>query len=167
MLRHHDVANHLEFIFLTDFFKDIQEQVSPRSGAEEGLPLVTATGDEMEIPTSIEPAQSFGHGRNFILPFECEGREFVNPPFAAASSRAWGRTYGPQRMGHPRYGEGQKSIGRVGHPGRYTSMVNVPIRGCTRVAMWAQACGSHHSKKERRRLFTSPLGISFWWLFTS
>jgi hypothetical protein len=89
MLRHHHVANHLEFIFLTDFFKDIQEQVSPRSGAEEGLPLVTATGDEMEVATSIEPAQPFGHGRNFILPFECEGREFVNPPFAAASSRAW------------------------------------------------------------------------------
>ena len=65
MLRHHHVANHLEFIFLTDFFKDIQEQVSPRSGAEEGLPLVTATGDEMEVATSIEPAQSFGHGEEF------------------------------------------------------------------------------------------------------
>jgi len=79
MLRHHDVANHLEFIFLTHFFKDFQEEVSPRSGAEEGLPLVTATGDEMEIPTSIEPAQSFGHGRNFILPFECEGAGVCKP----------------------------------------------------------------------------------------
>ena len=29
MLRHDHVANYLEFIFLTDFFKDVQEQVSP------------------------------------------------------------------------------------------------------------------------------------------
>jgi len=72
-----------------------------------------------------------------------------------------GRTYGPQRMGHPRYGEGQKSIGSVGHPGRYTSMVNLPIRGCTRVAIWAQACGPHHSKKLRRRFFRVSLGESF------
>jgi hypothetical protein len=65
MLRHDHVAKHLEFIFLTDFFKDIQEQVSPRSGAEEGLPLVAATGDEMEVATSVPAAQSFGHGEKF------------------------------------------------------------------------------------------------------
>ncbi len=65
MLRHDHIANHLEFIFLTYFFKDLQEQVSPRSGAEEWLPLVTATGDEMEVATSIEPAQSFEHGEEF------------------------------------------------------------------------------------------------------
>jgi hypothetical protein len=60
-----DRRSHLEFIFLTDFFKDIQEQVSPRSGAEAGLSLVTATGGEMEVATSIEPAQSFEHGKEF------------------------------------------------------------------------------------------------------
>jgi hypothetical protein len=65
MLRHDHVANHLEFIFLPDFFKDLQEQISARCGAEEGLPLVTTTGEVVEIATSVPAAQSFGHGEEF------------------------------------------------------------------------------------------------------
>jgi len=67
MLRHDDVANHLEFIFLPDFFKDLQEQVSARRGAEKWFSLVATTGDVVEVATSIPAAQSFGQGGNFIL----------------------------------------------------------------------------------------------------
>jgi hypothetical protein len=67
MLRHDHIANHLEFIFLPDFFKDLQEQVSGRRGAEKWFSLVTTTGDVVEIATSVPAAQSFGHGGDFIL----------------------------------------------------------------------------------------------------
>jgi hypothetical protein len=42
-----------------------KEQISARRGAEKRLPLVTTTGDVVEIATSVEPAQSFGHGEEF------------------------------------------------------------------------------------------------------
>src|SRR6266571_4271586 len=84
MLRHDHIADHLEFIFLPDLFKDLQEQVSVGCGAEKRFSLVTTTGDVVKVATSIEPAQSFGHEREFYTPFEREGWKFVNPPFAAA-----------------------------------------------------------------------------------
>jgi hypothetical protein len=87
MLRHDHVTNHLEFIFLPDFFKDIQEQVAARRGAKERLPPVATTGDVVEVATSVPAAQSFGHGKEFYTSFEREGWKFVNPPFAAAISR--------------------------------------------------------------------------------
>ena len=86
MLRHDYVTNHLEFIFLPDLFKDLQEQVPARRRSEKWLPPVTTTGDVVEIATAIEPAQAFGHGREFYTP-EREGWKFVIPPFAAAISR--------------------------------------------------------------------------------
>ena len=51
-----------------DFFKDLQEQVSTRRGAEKWFSLVATTGDVVEVATSVPAEQSFGHGGNFILP---------------------------------------------------------------------------------------------------
>src|SRR5258707_153937 len=87
MLRHDHVTNHLEFVFLPDFFKDFQEQVSARCGAEKWFSLVATTGDVVKVATSIEPAQSFGHGGNFTLGPWVRGRGLVIPPFAATISR--------------------------------------------------------------------------------
>ena len=67
MLWHHDVPNHLELVFPPDLFKNIQEQVSARGGAEERSSLVTTTSDVVEIATSIPAAQSFGHGKKFYM----------------------------------------------------------------------------------------------------
>src|ERR1044071_294167 len=90
MLRHDHIANHLELIFLPDFFKDIQEQVSARCGAEKWFSLVATTGDVVQVATSIPAAQSFRHGRDFILPSNVRGWRFVIPPFAAAINRVHG-----------------------------------------------------------------------------
>ena len=86
MLRHDHVTNHLEFVFLPDFFKDLQEQISARHGTEKWFSLVTTTGDVVEIATSVEPTQSFGHGGNFIRPSIVSVRRFVYPPFASTVS---------------------------------------------------------------------------------
>ena len=111
MLRHDHVTNHLEFIFLTDFFKDLQEQVSARGGAEEQSPLVTTRSDEMEVTTSIPTAQSFGHGEEFYTPFEREGRSFVIPPFAAAGSRVSRTEMWAAKDGAPTFVSGMKREG--------------------------------------------------------
>ena len=87
MLRHHHVTDHLELVLPPDFFKDLQEQVSARGGAEERPSLVTTTSDVMEIATSIPAAQSFGHGKEFYMALKMRVEDFVNPPFAAATSR--------------------------------------------------------------------------------
>ena len=87
MLRHDHIANHLEFIFLPDFFKDLQEQVSGRRGAEKWFSLVTTTGDVVEIATSVPSGAVLWAWRGFYTFFEREGWKFVNPPFATAIGR--------------------------------------------------------------------------------
>jgi len=65
MLWHDHIANNMEFVFLPDFFKYLQEQISARRRAEKWFSLVATTGYVVEVATSIEPAQSFGHGEAF------------------------------------------------------------------------------------------------------
>jgi hypothetical protein len=66
MLRHHHITDDNEFIPLANFFKDFQEQISSRGRAEKWLTVIATAGDEMVIAASIPPAQSFGHGGDFI-----------------------------------------------------------------------------------------------------
>src|SRR3954470_280965 len=101
MLRHHHVADNLEFIFLPDLFKDLQEQVPARSGAKERSSLVTTTSDVVEIATSIPAAQSFGHGRNFISNVGREVESMQTHPLRRNLFGCVGWIRGPQRMGHP------------------------------------------------------------------
>jgi hypothetical protein len=48
----------------------------------------------------------------FCVGDECEGWDFVNPPFAAHSVAYVKRRCEPQRMGHPRCGGGRCGYGR-------------------------------------------------------
>jgi hypothetical protein len=136
MLWHDHVPNYMEFIFLTDFFKDIQEQISAGRRAKKWFSVVATTRDVVEISTSVEPAPSFGHGGNFILRSNVRGWKFVYPPFAAAISRVYRTDFWPQRMGHPRCSEGQKkTIGSV------CSCDGAPDEDCEKVAVHVQVRG--------------------------
>jgi hypothetical protein len=65
MLWHDHIANNMEFVFLPDFFKDLQEQVSARRRAEKWFSFVATTRYVVEVSTSVPAAQSFGHGEAF------------------------------------------------------------------------------------------------------
>ncbi len=140
MLRHDHVTNHLEFIFLPDLFKDLQEQVPARRGAEKWFSLVTTTGDVVEIATSIEPAESFGHGRDFI-PTLC-GR---------GHSGTWERLVGRKGWGTHSIGKNQLLHGEVNVPIRDRGRVGNPELPFGSRSRTAKGQGRNFSAGERER----------------
>ena len=62
MLRHDHISDHYELITPPDIFQNLQEEITPLTAVQQGLPSITATGDEMQIATTVMPFQTCRHG---------------------------------------------------------------------------------------------------------
>ncbi len=108
VLRHHHIADDKEAVPASHLLQDAKEQIAASRTGQEGSPPMTAEGDEVKMPASVEALESARHARN--LTRGC-GDFSDLPPFAS------------QRVGHPTFSPGISGIPdspfaaqRVGHP---------------------------------------------------
>ena len=90
MVRHEDVAEDLEEVFLAGFFEDSLEGVTGFRGFEDVAVAVATDRDEVEVTGVLVTIEALWHGMSLPVGFVVR-KEKGNPPFVMK----------PQRMGHP------------------------------------------------------------------
>jgi hypothetical protein len=61
VLRHDYIPDHFEAVSLANFFQNIEKQVTSFGAGEEGLTMVTAARDEVEIVVTVNSVKTSGH----------------------------------------------------------------------------------------------------------
>jgi hypothetical protein len=56
------IAPNYELVFLPHFFEDFEKQIATVAGAEEGLTMIAAAGNEVFVATGVKTFQTSGHG---------------------------------------------------------------------------------------------------------
>ena len=62
MVRHENIAEDLEAVFLACFFEDLLEGVSGGGGSQDVGVAVAADGDEVQVSGLLVSNETFGHG---------------------------------------------------------------------------------------------------------
>jgi len=68
MLGHDYITDQLETIFLSDFAKNLDEQVSISRRAQQWKPMVTTEGQKVKMTECVDTLEIFRHGRKAKSP---------------------------------------------------------------------------------------------------